>query len=395
MPPIRIKHEIEIFDPVKLERYKRSPEQGPRILFFSGGTALREVSRVLIEYTHNSIHIITPFDSGGSSAIIRDAFNMLAVGDIRNRLMALVDMSVAGNRELFALFTYRLSKKDSRKVLFDELERLAKGEHFLVNIIPEPKRTTILDYLRQFLNVMPGDFDLRGASIGNIMLAAGYLASRDKLESVLSSFSELVQVRGVVRPVLDKNLHLAAELADGSVVVGQHLLTGKEATPLTSRIERVWLTDSLDDQEPVAAPIPDKVKERIAGADLICYPVGSFYSSVVANLLPYGVGEMVAANGCPKVFIPNPAHDPELLGHSVEDQVVCLQKYLMESGSPDAQSALQIVLVDSQSGEYPGGFDRSGVEKLGVEVIDCSLVTKSSSPYFDEKLLVQALLSLI
>ncbi|MBI9079660.1 MAG: GAK system CofD-like protein [Pseudodesulfovibrio sp.] len=395
MTPIRSRRENDILDSVTLERYRRSPEQGPAILFFSGGTALRDVSRILVEYTHNSIHIITPFDSGGSSAIIRNGFDMLAVGDIRNRLMALVDLSVVGNRELYALFTCRLSKRDTREELVKELERMAEGEHFLVKMVPEPMRAIICEYFVQFLNVMSDDFDLRGASIGNIMLAAGYLANRTRFESVLSTFSELAQVRGVVRPVLDKSLHLAAELADGSVVVGQHLLTGKEASPLTSRIEKVWLTDSLDAREPVTTCIADNLKERIAGADLVCYPVGSFYSSVVANLLPQGVGEAVAANGCPKVFIPNPAHDPELLGHSVADQVACLQEYLMASGAPDAQSALQIVLVDSQSGEYPGGFDRGAVEMLGVEVVDCSLMTESSSPYFDGERLVHALLSLI
>jgi 2-phospho-L-lactate transferase/gluconeogenesis factor (CofD/UPF0052 family) len=51
--------------------------------------------------------MITPFDSGGSSAEIRKAFKMLAVGDLRNRLMALADQSVKGNPEIFLLFSYR------------------------------------------------------------------------------------------------------------------------------------------------------------------------------------------------------------------------------------------------------------------------------------------------
>ena len=40
--------------------------------------------RGLKHYTHNSIHLITPFDSGGSSAVIRRTFRVLSVGDIRN-----------------------------------------------------------------------------------------------------------------------------------------------------------------------------------------------------------------------------------------------------------------------------------------------------------------------
>ena len=88
---LKIIREVDIPDPYRLELYKRVPELGPRILFFTGGSALRKTSRELIKYTHNSIHLITPFDSGGSSAVIREAFAMPAVGDIRNRLMSLAD----------------------------------------------------------------------------------------------------------------------------------------------------------------------------------------------------------------------------------------------------------------------------------------------------------------
>ena len=62
------------------------PDRGPAILFFTGGTALRGLSRELKKLTHRSIHLMSPFDSGGSSATLREAFGMLAVGDIRNRM---------------------------------------------------------------------------------------------------------------------------------------------------------------------------------------------------------------------------------------------------------------------------------------------------------------------
>ena len=76
-------------------------EAGPAILFFSGGTALRGLSRHLLRHTRNSIHLSTPFDSGGSSASIRKAFHMPAVGDLRNRLVALADPAISGRPEIF------------------------------------------------------------------------------------------------------------------------------------------------------------------------------------------------------------------------------------------------------------------------------------------------------
>lgn len=55
------------------------PDGGSRILFFSGGTALAPVAAELSRHTRNAVHVITTFDSGGSSAELRRAFDMPAV----------------------------------------------------------------------------------------------------------------------------------------------------------------------------------------------------------------------------------------------------------------------------------------------------------------------------
>lgn len=64
-------------------------------------------------------------------------------------------------------------------------------------------------------------------------------------------------------------------------------------------------------------------------AEIICYPMGSFYSSIVANLLPGGVGTAVAANPCPKVFVPNTVPDAEQSGMSMSDAVGTLVRSLL------------------------------------------------------------------
>ncbi|QGY38644.1 GAK system CofD-like protein [Pseudodesulfovibrio cashew] len=391
---IQVTRKVEIPDPYKLALYRKAPELGPRILFFSGGTALRSTSRKLIRSTHNTVHLITPFDSGGSSAILRKAFAMPAVGDIRNRLMALADQSVQGNPAIFDLFAYRLPKNLGQEKLRAELDQMADGRHKLVRRIPDPMRKIIRNHFHQFLEAMPRDFDLRGASIGNLVLTAGYLTNRRQLDPVIYIFSKLVQVCGTVRPTINKDLHLAVRLEDGSVIVGQHNITGKETAPLASPISDIWLTGGLESDAPVAASIRNKVRERIAGADLICYPPGSFYSSVVANLLPGGVGEAVAANPCPKVFVPGTGRDPEAVGLSVADRAALLRRYLTESGAPEGADILGYVIVDSRNGSYPGGIDRAELDRMGLTVIDCELVTSGSAPDLDERLLSEMLLSL-
>ncbi|MBF0480782.1 MAG: GAK system CofD-like protein [Desulfovibrionaceae bacterium] len=392
---LSITREVAIPDPVKLERLRRAPEFGPKILFFSGGSALKDACRELVAFSHNSIHIITPFDSGGSSAILRQAFAMPAVGDFRNRLMALADQSLTGNPEIYDLFAHRLDKKASAGELDLELKSLALGRHHLIRRVPDPMRKILRNHCRAFMGLMPAGFNLRGASVGNLVLTAGYLDSRRQFDTVIYLFSKLVGAQGVVRPVVNKNLHLAARLAGGEVVIGQHLLTGKEAPVLTQRIEKLWLTRDLSDPEPVTATVRPKIAQRIAEADLICYPIGSFYSSLVANLLPSGVGRAVAANPCPKVYVPNTGSDPELVGLSLTDQVRVLMGYLnADHDRIEPGRVLGFVLVDAKNGVYPGGLEALALRKLGVAVIDCPLVTKQSAPLLDPGLLAQALASL-
>ena len=102
---------------LRMQRSSSLPELGPRILFFSGGSALRPLCRVLKQYTHNSVHLITAFDSGGSSAQLRRAFAMPAIGDLRNRIVALADESVRGSPQIYRLFAYRMSSTASRSEL--------------------------------------------------------------------------------------------------------------------------------------------------------------------------------------------------------------------------------------------------------------------------------------
>lgn len=390
---VSISREVAIPDHLKVERYRRAPEVGPRILFLSGGTALRDTSRELIRYTHNSVHIITPFDSGGSSAVLRDAFAMPAVGDIRNRLMALSDQTVHGNPEIYRLFTYRLSEDAEQDELKAELAEMASGKHRYVCSVPDPMRKIILNHFQDFLERMPADFDLRGASVGNLVLAAGYLTSRRQMDPVVYLFSKLVQVCGTVMPVVNRDLHLAARLRDDRVIVGQHLLTGKESAPLDSPVESLWLAESLQDEDPVEPTVDENVLEALAQAELICYPVGSFYTSVVANLLPRGVGNAVADNPCPKVFVPNMGRDPEAIGMTVADQVATLGECLRADGVTE-RTVPDLVIVDTRRGDYRIPFDAEEVEALGARVVDCDLVSDESEPYIDGRLLSQVLLSL-
>ncbi len=382
---------------MRVARCERAPELGPRILFFSGGSALRPLSRAIKHYTHNSIHLITPFDSGGSSAEIRSAFNMLSIGDLRNRLVALADESTRGNPEIYRLFCYRMAKDKSQAELRQELSEMVTGIHPQVAEVPEPMRHIIRTHLRFFVEDAPESFDLAGANIGNLLLTGGYLAQERDIESTLFLFSKLLEVRGLVRPTADTEYHLAAELKDGSVVVGQHNLTGKETRPLEQGIRRLYLVDSLHDPKPVDAKVEDKVLRLIHHADLLIFPMGSFYTSVMANLLPRGVGQAIAAVNVPKVYIPNVGHDPEQLGMQVTDAVSALVDVVRRDAGPRVHldHILNMVLYDSRSDAYENGLDPNSLRSQGVQVVDAPILTERGGRWIhDPKGLSEVLLSL-
>jgi CofD-related protein of GAK system len=377
---------VSIFD--RLARWSRAPERGPALLFFSGGSALRQSSRVLTEYTHNSIHLITPFDSGGSSAKLRDAFPIISVGDLRNRLLALADTRLDGHPDVYRLFDTRFDDHAEPDELRRRLDAMIAGTDPLVAAVPLPLRQPIREHLGYFREHMPAGFDLRGASVGNLILAGGYLHSN--IDAVIVLFSELVAVRGLVRPVVDANVHLHAELEDGTVIVGQHRITNP-ARARSAAIRELRLSEASE------AAIDDRTAQLIDSAELICFPIGSFWTSVMACLLPKGVGSAVARAECPKVYVPNLGLDPEARGLAPHDQVrELLERLRRDAGEhTPSERLVQYVLVDRQRGAYAGGLDVDAIEALGVEVLDAPLVSAESAPLIEPRRLVELLLSLV
>ncbi|MEJ1355364.1 MAG: GAK system CofD-like protein [Candidatus Sedimenticola sp. (ex Thyasira tokunagai)] len=396
MSTLQVSRTVEIPDQLRIGRYRKAPELGPRMLFFSGGTALNGLSKALKNYTHNSTHLVTPFDSGGSSAELRNAFGMPSIGDLRSRLIALADETVLGHPEVYQLFNYRFPKHKSEKQLRQRLNKMVEGKSGLVVGISNPMRRLICNHLGYFQKAMPNSFDLRGASIGNLILAGGYLNNHRHLDPIIFLFSKLVNVLGTVRSVVTDDLHLGADLADGSRVIGQHRLTGKEMSPLTSPVKRLFLSQHLDRYTPANCLLKGKNRKLIESADLICYPHGSFYSSMLVNLLPKGVGRTIAGRSCPKVYIPNQGKDPEQIGMNHELMITTLLSQLrVDAGANCAtRRLLNFIMIDSKRGR---GFSPAALKQagdLGIQIIDTPLISKRSAPYYDDELLVSALLSL-
>lgn len=309
------------------------------ILFFSGGSALKGVARALRQA--GATHVVSTFDSGGSTAELRRAFGLPAVGDLRLRLSSLSDCPA---------FERRLGPGGAA-----ELAAAIGGE----GALPLEFR----GLLDSFRKLMPPDFRLEGAALGNLILTADYLKNGHSLYASVRRAANVLGVRGRVLPVSEDSAHLGVRLEDGRVLLGQHSFTGKGgfAAPACA-IREMFFCRGLDDPAPLEVRPGREVLESLAAASLICYPVGSFYSSVLANLRVSGVGRAVKLSPALKVYLPNPGPDPESARLSLQEQ---LELIWGATGG-----ALDILLVDAQNGRYKGGVPRPWCARHGVEIFE-------------------------
>ena len=96
---------------VEMVFQRRHLEKGPRIVAIGGGTGLSTLLHGLKQYTTNITAIVTVADDGGSSGRLRQEFDMIPPGDIRNCLVALADTEPLMQR----LFQYRFAEDSALK----------------------------------------------------------------------------------------------------------------------------------------------------------------------------------------------------------------------------------------------------------------------------------------
>jgi 2-phospho-L-lactate transferase/gluconeogenesis factor (CofD/UPF0052 family) len=173
-------------------------------------------------------------------------------------------------------------------------------------------------------------------------------------------------------------------------------LTGKEEPELPAPVRDLYLVGNRDRAERTTVTARDAVCRDIAGADLVCYPMGSFYTSLVANLLPTGVGRAIAAARCRRVYVPNTGVDPEQRGMSVADSVRAIVDYVRRDAGPDTpvDRIVNLALVDPAREHYVTPCDLDDVRAMGVEVAETPIVMKDHPPLHDTRVLSELLVSL-
>src|SRR5207249_6438060 len=153
---------------------------------------------------------------------------------------------------------------------------------------------------------------LHDHSFGNLCLTAMAGVTGDFAEAVRLT-SEVLAIKGVIYPSTTSNVHLRAELEDGSWVEGETRITASR-----KRIRCIQLAPSD------AHPLPDAL-DAIDTADLITIGPGSLYTSLIPNMLVNEVINAVRASSAIKIYIQNIMTQPgETEMYSAADHVEAL-----------------------------------------------------------------------
>jgi len=256
---------------------------------------------------------VTVADDGGSSGRLREQFDILPPGDIRNCLVALADAPAL----MQDLFQFRFDSSS----------------------------------------------ELQGHSFGNLFITVMTRLTGD-FEKAIRETSKVLALRGRVVPATLDKVVLAARYADGSQVVGE-----KNIPQRKQRIQSVEL------QPADAEPTPDALK-AIADAQIIILGPGSVYTSIIPNLLVRKLADAVAASGAPKVHVCNVMTQPgETEGYSASEHVRALVSHtnprvvnycIVNTG----EIPQHILKRYAQENSYPVVNDRKKVETMGYRVIE-------------------------
>ena len=288
-----------------------------KVVVFGGGTGMSYLLRGLKQYPLDITAGVSVCDDGGSTGILRDELDMLAVGDIRKVLIA-------------------MSKKEG------DFENL-------------------LNY--RFST--PGT--LNKHTVGNILLAAATNIT-GSVQQGIGILSQVLNLNGKVMPFTEDKVTLVGEMEDGSIIKGEHLITKSP-----KNIKRVYY-----EEEP---NISNELLEIIKSADIILLSMGSLFTSVIPTLLSKKIRNAIDKSHAKIVYSCNLFTQPgETEGYTVSDHVKTLNQYLGKrkveyviANSEKISGALADKYATEEQKD-PVELDRDKIKKVCKEAIIDDLV---------------------
>lgn len=289
-----------------------------KVVVLGGGTGLSVLLKGLKEFPIEVTAIVTVSDDGSSTGILRNEFNIPAVGDLRNVLAS-----------------------------------LSKEEPLIEKLLQYRFKTN--SYLNDH-------------AMGNLLLTALYNITGSLTES-MKSIGRILNIKGRVLPLTEDKAVLIAHTKDNETIIGESNITkaGKVIT-------------KLEYQKDIK--VTNEVINAINEADLIILGIGSLYTSILPNVINDEIRTCLINSKAKKMYICNAMTEHgETDNFMVSDCIKTINNYIKDNfidvviaNSKEVDEDIkEIYLTKEQS--TPILIDKENIKKLGATLISEDLIT--------------------
>ena len=238
-----------------------------KVIVFGGGTGLSCLLSGLKLFPVEVTTVITVSDNGSSTGVLKQEFDIPAVGDVGKVLLAMANV----DDDFVKLLRYRFNREGS-------------------SLDNHPVRNILLTAL----------IDLKG----NLTEATRYM-------------SKILQIKGEVLPLTEERVELV-----GRDESGNPEFYGEEDVS-----QNIRSISSLSYDHDIH--IGNRVRQKIADADLIIFSPGSLYTSILPHLIVEDIVEEIRRAPAPIMYVSNLVTQPgETDGYNVSDHLAVLNRYL-------------------------------------------------------------------
>ena len=283
-----------------------------KVVVLGGGTGMSHLIKGLKLFPLDITTVVSVCDDGKSTGRLRNEFHIPAVGDIRRILVALSET--------------------------------------------EPLVEELLNYRFKTTS------DLNGHTVGNLLLTASTNITGNMSDGI-EALGKVLNLKGKVLPLTEDNVILMAEMTDGTIIEGEHLITESN-----KKIKKVYYKDK--------AKITDNVINAIREADLIVLSMGSLYTSIIPNLITDDVIKEIDSSHAKIVYTCNLMTQPgETDEFKVSDHIKILNSYLgkrkidiviANKGNIDKEIALKYANLEQKD---PVILDTKEIRKIGTKIL--------------------------
>ena len=298
-----------------------------KVVIIGGGSGTSTLVRGLKQFPIDLSVVVSVSDDGRSTGILREEFDIPAIGDLRK-----VISSLSETEPLFAeLLEYRF-------------------------------KTTS---------------DLNGHAVGNLLLAA-LCNITGNMSDGIESLSKVLNLKGKVLPLTEDNVVLMGIMEDDSIVEGEHKITESD-----KKIKDIYYKE-----RPI---LNEEVIKKIKEADMIILSMGSLYTSISCNLIIDEMKEAIDESKGKILYVCNMFTQPgETDDYKASDHINILNRYLgkrkietviVNNGKIPKK---YLEKYHREEDKDPVIIDKENLNELNVKIIEDNFVKKDIDVKHDE-----------